>query len=73
MSNFWYNQNIIGSIEKNKNENIVVSTCERNNNKYLDVRIHIKSKDSNEYVPTSKGFNVKIEKLKELLELLETI
>ena len=73
MSNFWDNQNIIGSIEKNKNENIVVSTCERNNNKYLDVRIHIKSKDSNEYVPTSKGFNVKIEKLKELLELLETI
>ena len=73
MSNFWDNQNTIGSIEKNKNENIVVSTCERNNNKYLDVRIHIKSKDSNEYVPTSKGFNVKIEKLKELLELLETI
>ena len=73
MSNFWDNQNTIGSIEKNKNENIVISTCERNNNKYLDVRIHIKSKDSNEYVPTSKGFNVKIEKLKELLELLETI
>ena len=73
MSNFWDSQEIIGSIEKNKNENIVVSICQRKENKYLDVRIHTKSKDNNNYIPTSKGFNVKIEKIKDFLELLETI
>lgn len=73
MSNFWDNQKTLGSIEKNKNENIVVSICERKDIEYLDVRIHTKSKDSEKYIPTSKGFNVKIEKVKDFLELLETI
>lgn len=73
MSNFWDNQIIIGTIEKNKNENVVISTCERNGKQYLDIRIHAKSKNSEEYVPTSKGMNMENSRLKELRECLDLI
>ena len=60
MSNFWEKQKEIKTVTKNKNENIVISYCSRNNKNYLDVRIYKKSKDNDEYVPTSKGFNVEL-------------
>lgn len=72
MSNFWDKQDIIGSIKKNKREEIIVSKCERNNNEYIDIRINAKS-ENDERIPTSKGFNLKKEKLKEFLELLKII
>lgn len=60
MSNFWDKQKVIKTVTKNKNENIVISYCLRNDKDYLDVRIHKKAKDSDTYVPTSKGFNVEL-------------
>lgn len=60
MSNFWDKQKVIKTVTKNKNENIVISYCSRNDKDYLDVRIHKKAKDSDTYVPTSKGFNVEL-------------
>ena len=44
MSNFWDLQETIGTLEKNKRENIVISKCKRNNKEYLDVRMfkHLK-------------------------------
>ena len=38
MSNFWDSQEILGTIQKNKRENIVISKCKRNNKEYTDVR-----------------------------------
>lgn len=72
MSNFWDKQDTIGSVKKNKREEIVVCKCERNNNEYVDVRINAIS-DDNKHIPTSKGFSLKKEKFKELIEILETM
>lgn len=73
MSNFWDLQETIGTLEKNKRENIVISKCKRNNKEYLDVRIHAKTKDSDNYVPTSKGFNIESIKTHKLLDILKHI
>lgn len=60
MSDFWDIQKEVKTITKNKNENVVISYCSRNDKKYLDVRIYKKAKDSDNYIPTSKGFNIEI-------------
>lgn len=60
MSDFWDKQKEIKRVTKNKSEEIVISACTRNNKNYLDVRIHKKAKDSENYIPTSKGFNVEL-------------
>lgn len=73
MSSFWDSQEIIGTIQKNKRENIIVSKCKRNDKEYTDVRIYAKSKDNDTYIPTSKGFNIEDTKRKELLDILNRI
>lgn len=73
MSNFWDSQEILGTIQKNKRENIVISKCKRNNKEYTDVRIYAKNKDNDNYIPTSKGFNIENVKIKELLDILNLI
>lgn len=60
MSDFWDKQKEIKRVTKNKSEEIVISTCSRNNKNYLDVRIYKKAKDSDTYIPTSKGFNIEL-------------
>lgn len=60
MSYFWEKQEEVKRITKNKTEEVVISICIRNNKKYLDVRIHKKSKDNEKYIPTSKGFNIEL-------------
>ena len=60
MSDFWDKQKEVKTITKNKSENVVISHCSRNNKNYLDVRIHKKAKDSDTYIPTSKGFNIEL-------------
>lgn len=60
MSDFWDKQKEVKRVTKNKSEEIVISACFRNGKDYLDVRIHKKAKDSDTYVPTSKGFNVEL-------------
>ena len=70
MSDFWDNQKEIKRITKNKSEEIVVSVCSRNNKDYLDVRIYKKAKDSDTYIPTSKGFNIEMSHAEEVSEAL---
>lgn len=60
MSDFWDKQKEVKRVTKNKSEEIVISACSRNNKDYLDVRIYKKAKDSDTYIPTSKGFNIEL-------------
>lgn len=74
MSNFWDEQEAIGSVDKNKREKIVVTKCKRNGKEYLDARIYTsKSESSHEYIPTTKGFNIEKEKKDKLLDLLKLV
>lgn len=74
MSNFWEEQEAIGSITKNKKEEVVISRCMRNNKQYLDIRIHSKSKDEESvFYPTSKGITLEVDKKDILIDLLTKI
>lgn len=66
-SSFWDTQEMILEKEKNKREKVVVNKCTRQNKTYLDVRIYAE-KENNNYIPTAKGFNLEIDKAKELLQ-----
>lgn len=71
MSSFWDKQEEIGRVTKNKREEVVVSMCERQGKEYLDVRIYAQAKDSDTYVPTSKGFSVEKEIGKEINKIMQ--
>lgn len=74
MSDFWDKKEVIGSITKNKREEVVISKCERKDTQYLDIRIHSKTKESGDvYLPTSKGINLEINKKDMLVDLLNKI
>ena len=46
---------VIGEIQKNKREKIIVSTNEYQGFKYVDLRVHYEDEVSGEYKPTKKG------------------
>ena len=45
---------VIGEIQKNKREKIIVSTNEYKGFKYVDLRVHYEDEVSGEYKPTKK-------------------
>lgn len=67
MSNFWDSQKEIKRITKNKKDEVVVTECTRQGKTYLDFRIHTK-KENDEFIPTTKGFNLEKDKAEELLK-----
>lgn len=74
MSEFWDNQDIIGTIIKNKREEIVLSKCKRKDKEYVDIRIYSKTANSGDvHIPTSKGINLDIDKKDRLIDLLNQI
>jgi hypothetical protein len=50
--------NIIGEIQKNQKEKIIVSTNEYQGHKYVDLRVHYEDETSGEYKPTKKGIAI---------------
>ena len=61
---------LIGEIERNKTEKIMVETREYKGVNFLSARIFYQS-DSGEWLPTKKGITVKPEKVNDLIELLK--
>ncbi len=62
--------NIIGEIQKNQKEKIIVSTNEFKGNKYVDLRVHYEDETSGEYKPTKKGIAVNPKILDEVVEMM---
>ncbi len=63
---------VIGIIEKNKRNRIVVERCEYEGHPYLDIRIHFKPEGKEEWLPTKKAVTVGVKALEELIRVLET-
>jgi hypothetical protein len=61
--------NIIGEIQKNQKEKIIVSTNEYKGNKYVDLRVHYEDETSGEYKPTKKGIAINPKILPEVVEM----
>ena len=62
--------NIIGEIQKNQKEKIIVSTNEYQGHKYVDLRVHYEDETSGEYKPTKKGIAVNPKILDEVVEMM---
>ena len=62
--------NIIGEIQKNQKEKIIVSTNEYQGHKYVDLRVHYEDETSGEYKPTKKGLAVSSKNIDGVIELL---
>tara|TARA_Y100000034_G_C6764003_1_gene340488 strand:- start:89 stop:301 length:213 start_codon:yes stop_codon:yes gene_type:complete len=62
--------NIIGEIQKNQKEKIIVSTNEYQGHKYVDLRVHYEDETSGEYKPTKKGIAINPKILPEVVEMI---
>ena len=62
--------NIIGEIQKNQKEKIIVSTNEYKGHKYIDLRVHYEDEATKEYKPTKKGIAVNPKILPEVVEMM---
>ena len=62
--------NVIGEIQKNQKEKIIVSTNEYQGHKYVDLRVHYEDETSGEYKPTKKGIAVNPKILDEVVEMM---
>ena len=60
---------VIGEVEKNSREKIVVRFTEFNNLNLIDIRVHAKTR-LEEYVPTRKGLTFQIPLLQMLMPIL---
>ena len=64
--------NIIGEIQKNQKEKIIISTNEFKGHKYVDLRVHYEDETSGEYKPTKKGIAVNPKILPQVVEMMIT-
>lgn len=62
--------NIIGEIQKNQKEKIIVSTNEYQGHKFIDLRVHYEDETSGDYKPTKKGIAVNPKILDEVIEMM---
>jgi hypothetical protein len=62
---------IIGEIQKNKREKIIVSANEFKGHKYVDLRIHFNDGESAEYKPSKKGIAIKPELTDQIIKMIQ--
>ena len=61
---------VIGEIQKNQKEKIIISTNEYKGHKYIDLRVHYEDESTKEYKPTKKGIAVNPKILSQVVELM---
>ena len=62
--------NIIGEIQKNQKEKIIVSTNEYQGHKYVDLRVHYEDETSGEYKPSKKGIALSPKVIPDVVEMI---
>ena len=61
---------IIGEIQKNQKEKIIISTNEYKGHKYIALRVHYEDETSGDYKPSKKGIAVNPKILSQVVELM---
>ena len=61
---------LIGEIQKNQKEKLLVSTNESKGPKFVDLRVHFEDEVSGEYKPTKKGISLSSKVIPEIVEML---
>ena len=61
---------IIGEIQKNQKEKIIVGINEFKGHQYVDLRVHFEDESTGEYKPTKKGIALSSRIIPEVVELI---
>ena len=61
---------ILGEIQKNKQEKLIVSISEYKMHTYIDIRVYYEDKKTGEYKPTKKGVALPPSIIREVMELV---
>ena len=61
---------ILGEIQKNKQEKLIVSISEYKEHTYIDIRVYYEDKKTGEYKPTKKGVALPPSIIREVMELV---
>ena len=62
---------IIGEIQKNKSQKIIVATNEYKGRQLVDIRVHYED-DGGEYMPTKKGIALTPDMIPEVITMLSS-
>ncbi len=63
---------VIACIEKNRSQDIRIRLCELHGQIYVDVRMFAENKAQDERQPRKKGVTLKVERLPELVDALQS-
>ena len=61
---------VLGEIQKNKQEKLIVSISEYKTHTYIDIRVYYEDKKTGEYKPTKKGVALPPSIIREVMELV---
>ena len=62
--------NIIGEVQKNSKEKIIISINEYEGHKYIDLRVYYEDSNTLDWKPTKKGIALSQKSIKEVLSYL---
>ncbi|MHB1681535.1 MAG: transcriptional coactivator p15/PC4 family protein [Bacilli bacterium] len=73
MSEFWDEQTVIGEVERDERNKIVVSRTKLKNKQYVDIRTWYRNCSNGELWMPGKGISVPIEQFDKVMALLSQI
>ena len=68
---FWDKETELGSLDKNKSEKIAIRLCEKDNIKYVDIRLRKRDYDNDVYINTKSGLCLTYELYNQVKDLID--
>lgn len=68
---FWDQEQLLITVDKNKSEKINVKHCVLKDKEYIDIRIAFEKEG--EFLPSSKGVSIPIEKVSDIIEAINAV
>ena len=68
---FWDKETEHGSLDKNKTEKIAIRLCEKDNVKYVDIRLRKRDYDNDVYINTKSGLCLTYELYNQVKDLID--
>ncbi|MHB1685753.1 MAG: transcriptional coactivator p15/PC4 family protein [Bacilli bacterium] len=73
MSEFWYDQTVVGEAKRDERNKIVVSQTKMKDKQYVDIRTWYRNRSNNGQWLPGKGISVPVEQFDKVMALLSQI
>ena len=73
VSEFWDEQSVIGEVERDERNKIVVSQTRMKGKQYVDIRTGYRNRSNDEQWLPGKGISVPVEQFDKVMSLLEQV